>query len=165
MSAARSKIRFFNNDSNVVIGYDFVIECNWILINSRSKKFKWTFFRFRLHRWYPFSQHLNSLKKCCEKGALLRKGGNCSEKWEKLWFSHFELENHSKPWILCAKKVVIDQKFHHQVTVNQTDFYRIHLKWLHFFGCGKILEFAHAKFSNRLSPFCVGWLISNSDSA
>ena len=21
-----------------------------------------------LHRWYPFSQHLNSLKKCCEKG-------------------------------------------------------------------------------------------------
>ena len=21
-----------------------------------------------IHRWYPFSQHLNSLKKCCEKG-------------------------------------------------------------------------------------------------
>ena len=35
-----------------------------------------------IHRWYPFSQHLNSLKKCCEKGAVLRKGGNCPEKWE-----------------------------------------------------------------------------------
>ena len=23
---------------------------------------------FVIHRWYPFSQHLNSLKKCCEKG-------------------------------------------------------------------------------------------------
>ena len=41
-------------------------------------------YQLRIHRWYPFSQHLNSLKKCCEKGALLRKGGNCSEKWEKL---------------------------------------------------------------------------------
>ena len=27
-------------------------------------------------------QHLDSLKNCCEKGAVLRKGGNCPEKWE-----------------------------------------------------------------------------------
>ena len=31
--------------------------------------------RFKIHRRYPFSQHLNSPKKCCEKGSLLRKGG------------------------------------------------------------------------------------------
>ena len=37
---------------------------------------------YNIHRWYPFSQHLNALKKCCEKGAVLRKGGNCPEKWE-----------------------------------------------------------------------------------
>ena len=31
-----------------------------------------------LHRRYPFSQHLNSLKKCCEKGetALKKWGSN-----------------------------------------------------------------------------------------
>ena len=37
---------------------------------------------FDVHRRYPFSQHLNSPKKCCEKGSLLRKGGNALTKYE-----------------------------------------------------------------------------------
>ena len=55
-------------------------------------------------------------EKLLRKGVSVAKRGKLPWKWEKLWFSHFELENHSKTWILCAEKVVIDQKSHHQVT-------------------------------------------------
>ena len=57
---------------------------------------------FDVHRRYPFSQHLNSPKKCCEKGALLRKGGNALKKYE--WNLRSKIALFGRFWITSKIK-------------------------------------------------------------